>query len=108
MFLCFGNSKPLLVGYTDVDMASDVDSRKSTSGYLITFVGGAVAWKSKLQECVALSTTEVEFIATIEACNEFLWMMRFLNELNFQQDKYRLFCDSQSVIHHGKNSSFHS
>ena len=72
MFLCFGNSKPLLVGYTDVDMASDADSRKSTSGYLITFVGGAVAWQSKLQKCVALSTTEVEFITTIEACKELL------------------------------------
>ena len=108
MFLCFGNSKPLLVGYTDVDMESDADSRKSTLGYLITFAGGGLAWKSKLQECVALSTTGVEFIATIEACKELLWMMRFLNELNFQQDKYQLFCDSQSVIHHGKNSSFHS
>lgn len=35
MCLCFGNGKPLLEGYTDADMAGDVDSRKSTSGYLI-------------------------------------------------------------------------
>ena len=67
--LCFGNGKPVLVGYTDADMAGDVDSRKSTSGYLITYAGGAVSWQSKLQKCVALSTTEAEFIAAIEACN---------------------------------------
>ncbi|RDX79634.1 hypothetical protein CR513_39913, partial [Mucuna pruriens] len=56
--LCFGGDKPTLVGYSDSDMAGDIDSRKSTSGYLIKFVGGAVAWQSKLQKCVALSTTE--------------------------------------------------
>lgn len=38
--LCFGNGKPVLDGYTtDADMAGDVDSRKSTSGYFITFQG---------------------------------------------------------------------
>ena len=48
-------------------MASDIDSRKSTSSYLITFAGGAVAWQSRLRKCVALSTTEAEFIAITEA-----------------------------------------
>ena len=37
--LCFGTDKPILEGCTDVDMARDVDSKKSTSGYLITFQG---------------------------------------------------------------------
>lgn len=40
MKLCFGSDKPTLVGYSDSDMAGDIDSRKSTSGYLITFAGG--------------------------------------------------------------------
>ncbi|KAK0597024.1 hypothetical protein LWI29_021057 [Acer saccharum] len=66
--LCFGNEKPLLVGYTDADMAGDVDTRKSTSGFLITFAGGAVAWQSRLHKCLALSTTEAKFIAATEAC----------------------------------------
>ena len=35
--LCFGIDKHVLVGCTNVDMARDVDSRKSTSDYLITF-----------------------------------------------------------------------
>lgn len=106
--LCFGNGKPVLVGYTDADMAGDVDSRKSTSGYLITYSGGAVSWKSKLQKCVALSTTEAEFIAATEASKELLWLKRFVGELGFDQDKYVLFCDNQSAIHLSKNSSFHS
>ena len=56
--LCFGTEKSMLCGYTDSDMAGDIDSRKSTSGYLITLAGGAVAWQSRLQKCIALSTTE--------------------------------------------------
>ena len=58
----FWNWETCSLWYTDSDMAGDVDSRKSTSGYLITFAGGAVAWQSRLQKCVALSTTEVCFI----------------------------------------------
>ncbi|VVA10754.1 PREDICTED: Retrovirus-related Pol poly from [Prunus dulcis] len=108
MSLCFGGGKPELIGYTDADMAGDLDSRKSTSGYLITFSRGAVSWQSKLQKCVALSTTEAEFIAATEACKEMLWMKRFLQELGQEQHKYILHCDSQSAIHLSKNPSFHS
>ncbi|CAL8990447.1 unnamed protein product, partial [Prunus brigantina] len=67
----------------------------------------AVSWQSKLQKCVALSTTEAEFIAATEACKEMLWMKRFLQELGQEQHKYILHCDSQSAIHLSKNPSFH-
>ena len=106
--LSFGSGKPVLVGYTDSDLARDEDSRKSTSGYLITFSGGAVSWQSRLQKCIALSTAEAEFIAATEACKELLWMKQFLRELGFKQQKYVLFCDNQSSIHLAKNSTFHS
>ena len=81
----FWSGKPVLIGYTDSDMAGDVDNRKSTSGYLMTFSGGAVSWQSRLQKCVALSTTEAEYIAIAEACKELLWMKRFMQELGFKQ-----------------------
>ena len=32
-----------LVGYSDVDFAGCVDSRKSTSGYIFIMVGGAIS-----------------------------------------------------------------
>ena len=78
--MCFGNGEHMLDGYTDSDMAGDVDSRKSISGFMMTFAGGAVSWKSKLHKCVALSTTEVEYIAITEGCKEDLWMRKFLEE----------------------------
>ena len=64
IYLRFGDGKPVLYGYTDADMAGDVDTRKLTSGYMMTFAGGAVSWQLKLQKCVALSSTEAEYIAT--------------------------------------------
>ena len=35
--LCFGTNIPVLVGCIDAYMVGDVDSRKSTSSYLIIF-----------------------------------------------------------------------
>ena len=43
-----GNSNPKLERFSDADMACDLDSGKSTSGYLITYAGGVVSWQSKL------------------------------------------------------------
>ncbi|KAI5429731.1 hypothetical protein KIW84_034348 [Lathyrus oleraceus] len=50
----------------DSDLAESLDDREYTLGYMVAFVGGAVAWKSKWQKCVSLSSTEVEFIAVVE------------------------------------------
>jgi len=63
---------------------------------LISFAGGAVSLKSRLQKCVALSTTEAEFIVATEASKEMLWMKKFLEEFGFKQKRYVLFCDNQA------------
>uniref|UniRef100_A0A2N9IAG3 CCHC-type domain-containing protein n=1 Tax=Fagus sylvatica TaxID=28930 RepID=A0A2N9IAG3_FAGSY len=106
--LSFGSSKSVLEGYTDADMAGDLDGRKSTSGFLFTFARGAVSWQSKLQKCVALSTTEAEYIAATEAGKEMLWMKRFLQDLGLKQDEYVVHCDSQGALDLSKNFTYHS
>jgi len=42
--LCFGKGKIELEDYTDANIASNIDSRKSTSRYLTTFPRGAISW----------------------------------------------------------------
>ena len=98
----------MLDGYTDAYMAGNLDSRKFTSGYMMTFARETVSWQSRLQKCVALATTEAEYIAVVEASKELLWMKKFLQELGINQEKFMLFCDSQSAIHLSKNPTFHS
>ena len=65
----------------------------------MTYAGGAVSWQSRLHKCVSTSTTEANFIAAVDAGKEVLWMKNFLQELGMKQEKYVLFCDSQSAIH---------
>ncbi|GJX84109.1 putative RNA-directed DNA polymerase [Tanacetum coccineum] len=59
--------------------------------------GGAVSWQSRLQKCVALSTTKAEYMAATEACKELLWLKRFFQELGFKQQRYAVLCDNQST-----------
>ena len=84
--MIFGDSKQFLEGYVDADWASDLDGRKSTSRYLFTFAKGAVLWQSKLQKCVALSTTKAKYIAVNEVGKEMLWMKQFPQELGLMED----------------------
>jgi hypothetical protein len=106
--LCFGGSNTFLQGYVDSDMAGDKDSRRSTTGYVFTIGGTIVSWISKLQKVVALSTTEVEYVAATEASKEMIWLQRFMEELGKKKENNRLYCDSESFIHLAKNSTFHS
>lgn len=96
--LSFGENKFVLVSFTDAHLVEDIDSHKSAFGYLINIAGGAMSWQSRLQNCVTLSTIEVEFIAITKACIELLWMKKFLRELNFEQERYMSLCDNQNVI----------
>ena len=63
---------------------------------------------SKLQNIVALSTTEAKYIATSHACKEVVWLKGLFGEFGRMQDNINLFCDSQSEIHLAKNPAYHS
>ena len=92
--LCYGGSKFTVRGYVDSDFAGDLEKRKSTTGYMFTIVGGAVSWVSKLQNVIALSTTEAEYMATTQACKKAIWMKKLIEELGHKQEKILLYCDS--------------
>ena len=69
-----------LHGYSDSDFASDVDTRKSTSGYCFIHSGGCVSWRSKKQTIVAHSTVEAEYIALSFSVREALWIQKLMAE----------------------------
>ena len=69
------------IGYIDSDFQSDIESRKSTSGYVFTLGGGAVSWRSVKQSSIADSTIEVEYIVASEAVKEAVWLKNFLLDL---------------------------
>ena len=63
-----------LQGWTNADSGGDIDSSRSTSSFLFTFAGGAIAWRTKKQAIVALSSTETEYIAATITAKEGLWL----------------------------------
>ena len=52
-----------LAGFSDFDWVGNADDRKSTTGGCFYVGTNLVAWMSKKQNSVSLSTTEAEYIA---------------------------------------------
>jgi len=71
--------------YADADLAGDIGTRKSTTGFCMVLNGGVINWSSKLQATVALSTAEAETIAGTEAVKQVMHMRLFLKELGQEQ-----------------------
>ena len=69
------------IGYTDSDFQSDLEFRKSTSGYVFTLGGGAISYRSVKQSCIVNSTIEAKYIATSKAVKEVVWLKKFLSNL---------------------------
>jgi hypothetical protein len=70
-----------LMGYSDSDLARDLDSRKSTSGVLFFLGKSPVSWQPTKQRVVALSICEAEYIAAATAACQGVWLVRLLSEL---------------------------
>ena len=106
MQMIFGSNHPTKgEGLTNSDYVGNLDNRKSTSGYVFTYGGGAISWRSKLQECTTLSTTKAKYIVTLEAAMEAIWLQRLLADFSAKrqivQNTPALYCDLQSAIHLG-------
>jgi hypothetical protein len=111
-----------LVGWTDSDWAGDLDTYRSTSGFLLTLAGGAVSWTSRRQRTVARSTFEAEYVAASEGASEVQWLRTLLGEINipprapslmhiadetglhhFTGPPVVMYCDNQTALAHLKS-----
>ena len=72
------------MAYVDADYGGCRDTRRSTSGYVFIMAGGAVAWSSKRQATVALSTVEAEYVAMSRCAQQMLWMHSWLSEAEIE------------------------
>lgn len=101
-------SKTKLEGYSDADFASDVETRRSTTGYAFCMAGGIVTWASQRQKLVSLSTTESEYVAAATASKEAVWLRILLTDIGYHCDESTvLYIDNQSAIRLVLNPEFH-
>ena len=84
--LYFGTSDLKLKGFVDVDLAGDIDSRKSIIGFVFILGGTAISQGSNLQKVVALSTTKAEYVTKIEVAKEMIQLQTFIKKLGQKCD----------------------
>lgn len=71
-----------LTAYTNADWVKSVDDQKAhTSGGVFFLSDSLVSWLSKKKDSISLSTTKVEYIATISYCTQILWMKQNLKQI---------------------------
>lgn len=70
--------------FTDIDFARDNNNSKSTSGYVFLWDNGVIAWSSRKQDIVTLSTTEAEYVAAATCVCQAIWMRGVLEELGLK------------------------
>ncbi|GKD41059.1 retrotransposon protein, putative, ty1-copia subclass [Tanacetum coccineum] len=96
-----------VIGFVNSDYAKDPDKGRSIIGYAFLVQGCVVSWKATLQHVVALSTTEIEYMALTEAVKEAIWLRGLLEELGVEFNTVAVNCDNQGVIHLSRNHVFH-
>ena len=87
-----------LSGYSDADFASDVNDRKSTTGWIFTFNGTPISWASKKQTLVARLSMELELVAGSHAAVEGVWLIKLGNDFKQKFSPIPLFTNNQSFI----------
>jgi len=93
----YSGSEPLQ-GFVDADWAGDIDGRLSTTGFVFTCNGGAIAWASKRQSTVATTTAEAEYVAAAMATREALWLRKLLSALSVDGGAVAMGGDNQSCL----------
>lgn len=89
----------ILHGAVDSDWGGDSTYRKFVSGIALRLAGGTILYKTKFQDCVALSSTEAEFTAACDAGRSILYVRSILDEINVSQDSATaLYIDNNGAL----------
>jgi hypothetical protein len=105
-----GTGQWSLSGAADADLAGDLRSSRSTTGYM-TRLGefGAIVCSSKLERKVATSTGQAETYALLALVKEVTWERHLLHELRFPQASPTLvLTDNEGVLKQSVNAINHA
>lgn len=98
----------VVIGYSDSDLAGNVEDRKSTGGMIFYLTKSLITWNSQKQMCVALSSCEGEFTAATAASCQAVWLRKLLSQITgLYIQPVTLFIDNKSAIDLAKNPVFH-
>ncbi|MBW0536311.1 hypothetical protein O181_076026 [Austropuccinia psidii MF-1] len=89
-----------IISYSDADWGNFQKTRCSVTGYLATFDGSLVLWKTQKQPTISLSTVEAEYKAVCNLASELLRLQKWCQECSLCQFKepIPIYEDNQSCI----------
>ena len=76
---------PILAGFVDAAHANELRKRRSTTGLVFSFCGGAIVYNLKTQSLTEGSSTEAEFIAAHLATKIVKYIQMVLKKLGYEQ-----------------------
>jgi transposase InsO family protein len=68
-------------GYVDSNWATNKETRRSVTGYVLTLGGCLINWVSKTQPAVTLSSTEAEYVAASICATDIKFVQMLLEEI---------------------------
>ena len=92
-----------LTAYSNSDFADCKLDKKSTSDIYHFLEENLISWPSRKQNSIALSFTEVEYVATGSCCTQILWIKNQLEDCGIKLEKIPIKYDSKSTINLSKN-----
>ena len=85
-------------GVMHAESDSDWAVGHSTTGFVIFFGGAVVAFASKRQPCIAMSSTEAELIAASVCAKEIVYCKTLACEMGHEQEAVQLFVDNSGAV----------
>jgi hypothetical protein len=79
--ITYGGNRQSLGFWCDANFAACKDTRRSTTGWVVTMYGGAVSWSSKKQATTTASTMDAEYQACGAAAREGMSLRQALGEM---------------------------
>ncbi|KAI5343142.1 hypothetical protein L3X38_011018 [Prunus dulcis] len=94
---------------SDADWASDMNTRRSTTGFVVYLGNNPVFWQSKKQNSVSRSSTEAEYRALVNTAADVAWVRQVLLDLKiFLPQPPTIHCDNLSALALSSNPVYHS
>ena len=98
-----GHLRLRIMACTDSDWGSNLTSCCSQTGYFFKIVGGLFSWSLHAQKCIALSSTEAEYIALLDCSCQAIWIWTLLHKLGYKEQPIPISGDNQRSIFMASN-----
>lgn len=107
--LKFSSGPWQLHAFSDADWAGDMNTKRSTTGFVVLLGPNPISWQSKKQTSMARSSTEAKYRSLAHTSADIAWIRQVLQDLKVLLPQQPvLHCDNLSMNALSSNPVYHS